>query len=193
MADQTDATSGDETQADNSQNEDTTTTAGATLEDKGAQPLVFDTWQGEQSEEIQTMLGDRFSKLENALNAERGSVKELRGELKTLAKNADDATKTALAEMDTRLETAEQKADFFDDLSAAGCANLKLAWFAANQDKFFDRRGNVKMDDLKQAHPQLFTQKKTPTPDYKAGQGNGQQISGGKPNFDAMIREKAKR
>ena len=157
-----------------------------------SEPLVFDTWLGEQSDEVKTLLDTNTSGLKSALESERGSRKDLEGDIRDLAKKAEGDQKIALEGMADNLEKADHKTAFYESAHAAGVSNLKLAYYVANDDELFDRRGNVNFETMKTEYPELFGGKKG-TVKSGAGDGNNNNREGAAFSMNEMIRKKAGR
>jgi hypothetical protein len=134
-------------------------------------PLVYDTWLGEQSEEIKGLLDGHIKGLKSALESERGTRKDLEKQVRDLAAKAeqDSDAQKSLTEIADKLSGAEQQADFYEAAHAAGITNLKLAYTVAVQDEMFDRRGQVNFETMKQSYPELFGQGGTPPGNAGAG------------------------
>lgn len=155
------------------------------------EPLAYDTWIGEQPDEVKVLLTDHTSGLKTALESERGSRKDLEGKLRDLAEKAKGDQKEALKAMANDIKAADLKTDFFEDAHEAGVSNLKLAYQVALADDMFDRKGNVNFDTMKTGYPELFGGKpKAP----KGGAGEGHD-NDNNPSFDMndAIRQKAGR
>ena len=155
--------------------------------------LRWDTWHGDQPEEIQTLISEHESSLKTALDSERDARKKAEKSLREMADKMDDANemKAELLELANNSEKVSQKADFYEDAHAAGVTNLKLAYLAAQQDDLFDRKGNVDFDQMKIDYPQLFVRKNIP--DGGAGQGTGSQMKSGGKDMNSFIRTAAGR
>ena len=158
----------------------------------GESELTYDTWVGEQPENVQKMLEANTTGLKSALDSERTSNKDLEGKLREAAKKAEGEAKeqyTKLAdEMKVKTDAAEQKAEFFADAQKAGVSNLKLAYTVAVQEEFIDKKGRVNFEQMKKDYPELFgTELKTPK--GHGGSGNNPPVEG--IDMNKFIRNKA--
>ncbi len=131
--------------------------------DPGGAGLTLDSWiealeDADQKESVKTLLGKHVGKLKSALDSERVTRKEMEGQVRDLAKAADDGSdsQVQLTQFADDLEKAGQKSDFYEAAHLAGASNLKLAYMAAVQDELFDRRGNVDFAKMKENYPELF-------------------------------------
>lgn len=157
-----------------------------------SEPLVFDTWLGEQPDEVKALLETNTSGLKSALESERGSRKGLEGDLRDLAEKAEGDQKKALEGMANKIEASDQKSDFYEDAHAAGVSNLKLAYHVAIDDGMFDRKGNVNFETMKTVYPELFGGKGKPIKSG-AGDGHGNNQDPGAFDMNAQIRKAAGR
>lgn len=159
----------------------------------GGTPASFEAWLTAQDETVKGLITSHTTGLKSALDSERESRKGLERQLREAAKKADAGSEAQkqLTEMADRLTGTERRIAAYDALSAAGCANLKLAWLAAQDAGLVDGQGSVSVERLKAQFPELFKQG-TPAPRGNAGSGAGQ---GGAPKQDmnAFIRQAAGR
>ena len=98
--------------------------------------------------------------LKSALDAERQQRQDLAKQLRDASAQLDagSAAKAQLEKLQTQLEETQRRADFATEASGQGVANVRLAYLAAQEFDLFDRRGNVRWDELKKAAPELFVQ-----------------------------------
>lgn len=163
-------------------------------EGQGEKPLDFDGWLGAQDETVKGLIDTHLKGLKSALDAERTQRRDYEKQLRDAAaklEKGSDAQKQ-LEEMAKRSEEDGKRADFFAAAHRAGVTNLQLAWVAAKQDQIFDRKGDVDLEALKEAYPELFTAPattKTPTGNAGAGTGNVP----AKNDMNALIRRAAGR
>lgn len=129
---------------------------------------TFEDWLKEH-EDVKPLYEAHTQGLKSALDTERAARKDLEKQLRGLAKQADagsDAQKQ-LTETADRLAAIERQNKFYDVAHAAGVKNLKLAWIAAQE--FVDGDGEVKLDAMKKAYPELFISQAKVT--WNAGEG----------------------
>jgi hypothetical protein len=127
---------------------------------------TFDEWYGSQDEGTQQLIEGHTQGLRAALDSERTRAKTLAKDLKSVSKTLDENSEAAqqLQALTGKLEAAEAQATFYEQATAAGCRDLRLAWLAAKED-------DMNIDQVKAAHPDLFAQPRTAT----ANAGNGTQ------------------
>lgn len=91
-------------------------------------------------------------------------------------------------ELAGRLERAEQQTAFYEQVArpGVGCANLRLAWLAA-QEGGFSQHGQVDLEGLRQAYPELF-QPGPSLPRGDAGAGTRTAPASKPAGFNAAIR-----
>ena len=113
--------------------------------------------------------------LTSALNSEREQRKELAKQLRDatqgLEKNSE--ARQELERISATLDVAQQRADFYEEASRPeiGCANLKLAYMAAQSDDLISDKGRVDWGALKEHYPELFKVARMPP----GNAGNGTQ------------------
>jgi hypothetical protein len=156
--------------------------------------LTFDSWIGQQPDEVRNLLETHTTGLTSALKAERDSRKALEKQVKTLAEQAEQGSAAAnqLMQVSQELQEAERRATFTETAVASGVqpGAIRLAYLAANDLGAWQQDGAPDLSKLKSAYPHLFT-KATPTPTAGAGT-NGQLPAVGNP-MDNIIRAKAGR
>ncbi len=128
--------------------------------------------------------------LKAALDSERSDRKsertKLQAQLKDAVAAASGAEKAALEKLQTEMDAANARAEFFADAQAAGVVDPRTAWAAIREYDLHDRRGNPDLDALKAKCPYLFAQP-TPPPRTNAGNGAGQQPAP-KADFNSNLR-----
>lgn len=164
-------------------------------------PQTWDEWLATQPEAQRTQISGLYerqnSKLLSALDRERDERKGLQKQLRDMAKTADTGSdvQTQLTAIADQLAAAERRADFFREAAnpKVGLVDGEGAWLIANSkpDEYFDKRGNLNVDLLKERHPGLFAQPK-PTPRGNAGNGT-QQEPGSAAGMNQFIRRAAGR
>lgn len=150
--------------------------------------ITYDTWVGDQSEEVKGLIEGHTTGLKSALDSERDARKGLETQLKEAASKAEGDTKVKLEAMAAEMAAVEQRADFFVDAQAAGVSNLKLAHTVAVQDDLIDKRGRVNFEQMKTEYPELFGVK-PPTPKGHGGSGNNPPTEG--QDMNKMLRSAA--
>ena len=143
----------------------------------GKEKITYDTWVGDQSEEVVSLIEGNTAGLTSALHSEREARKGLEANLKEAAGKAEGETKVKLEAMAAEMAAVEQRADFFVDAQAAGITNLKLAHTVAVQDELIDRKGRVNFKQMKTDYPELFGVKPA-TPKGHGGSGNNSPVEG---------------
>jgi hypothetical protein len=157
--------------------------------------LDFETWLGRQDDTVKGLIDGHTKGLKSALESERTQRKDFERQLREAAGKLEKGSEAEqrVTKLADDLGTATRRADFYEVASAAGCTNLKLAWLAVSQDAdLMDSRGNVRMEALKQAFPELFKATQQPAARGNAGSGAGQ---GGTPtaSMNDFIRRAAGR
>ena len=163
---------------------------GKTVPDAAQEPQTqsFDDWLKEH-EDVKPLYEAHTQGLKSALDTERAARQGLEKQLRGLAKQADagsDAQKQ-LTETADKLALIERQNKFYDDAHVAGVKNLKLAWLAAQE--FMDDDGEVKLDSIKKAYPELFAQQNVKS----ANAGDGLQNPQTPMDMNAIIRRAAGR
>jgi hypothetical protein len=154
--------------------------------------LTFDTWQSSLPDEQKSLIESHTKGLKSALEAERGSRKDLEKQVRELAAKAEKGSdaERQLTELANKIQESDRRADFFDAAHRAGVTNLKLAYLTATMEDLFDRKGNADFEAMKKQFPELFGVRKSPA--GNAGEGT----DGGTPapaDMNARIRRLAGR
>lgn len=147
--------------------------------------LTFDKWLGDQPEEIKSLLDGHTKGLKSALDSERESRKSQEKQLRELAKKSEKGSdaETQLTKLADDLQSADRKANFYEEAHAAGVKNLKLAYVVASNDEMFDKHGRVNFDEMKRTYPELFGTTNTTRGDAGRGTDKKQKASGGMNEF----------
>lgn len=142
-------------------------------EPEGDQPADFDSWLTAQPDDVKTRINTRLASQQSALNDERKSRKELDKKLRGLSKQLEEGSdaRKAVDGLRADLKTQSQRADFYEAAHREGVTNLRLAYVAAQDQSLINEDGDVDFAKLKETNPELFGQKKAPTPPGKAGSG----------------------
>ena len=124
----------------------------------GTEPLVYDSWLGEQPDDIKEMLSGWEGGLKTALKAERTRAKDFEKQMRDAAKKLEEGSeaRTQLEAMADDLVAAKQESAFFEAAHAAGANNIKLLFIAARQDDVIRKDGTSDFVHLKNVYPQLF-------------------------------------
>lgn len=150
----------------------------------------FDTWLTTQDAGTKSLISERFTNLENALDAERQRNKALGKDLARLAKTAEagSSLQVELDKMQSAIAKRDAELDFYKS-APEDCANLRLAWLAAQDLELVDSKdGSVDWKTLRVAQPLLF--RKPAAAHAGAGaQQNGQ----GTLDMNSLIRASAGR
>lgn len=148
---------------------------GSGQSEKQPEDLTYENWLEKQDDTIKGLLDEHVKGLKSALGSERESRKEMEKQLREMAKKAEAGSEaqTKLTQMADQIQTADRRAEFYDEAHRAGVVNLKLAYLAATQEELFDRNGRVNFDEMKKNYPELFG--KTNLPAGNAGAGTGDQ------------------
>lgn len=159
---------------------------GETPGDAGEMP-DFDGWISTQNEQVRGLIESHTQSLKGALKAERESAKTMARQLKELSGKLDANSEAAqrIGEMQAAVETAQRQADFYEQATAAGCQNVRLAWLAAQAD-------GADVATVKAQYPELFA---VARPATHAGQGAGTLANNGSLSRDmnTIIRRAAGR
>lgn len=169
---------------------------GGDPEGSGGTPESFDAWIKEQPKEVQELHSQHVSGLKSALQSERETRKEQEKELRKLADEAEEgsAAKQRLTKMADEQERLNRRADFYEEAHSAGVTNLKLAYLVAEEEKLFDRRGNVNFEAMEENFPELFGGgQKQKVPKGTGGEGTGGEGPTGKKSMNTFIRKSAGR
>ncbi len=108
----------------------------------------FKEWLAQQPADVQTLIGERFTALDNSVKA----------------------TRTERDEAKNNLGGATRKATFFEQASTLNCRNPKVAYALAVTDNLFKEDGSPDWDKVKSAYPDGFS-----TVNAKTNAGNGTQ------------------
>jgi biopolymer transport protein ExbD len=149
---------------------------------------TFEDWLKEH-EDVKPLYEAHTKGLKSALNTERTAREELEKQLRKLAKQADagsDAQKE-LTETADKLAATERRDKFYEVAHEEGVKNLKLAWLAAQE--FMDEDGEVKLDAMKKAYPELFASKQK----VNVNAGDGMQNQQAPLDMNSLIRRAAGR
>jgi len=138
-------------------------------------PPTFDSWLEGQDDSVRGLISEHTHGLKSALESERDQRKAFEKQLRDAAAKveAGSEARQRLDELSVQLDAQGRQADFYETAHAAGVTNLRLAWLAAQADEMQDRRGQVDMDKLKGAYPELFGAT-TRAPAGNAGAGTQQ-------------------
>lgn len=138
--------------------------------DGGGTPLAFETWIGQQDEQVKSLVDGHVKGLRTALDSLKQQREELRSALADAAKNVEGQSKAAIEKMTAQVEQAERRAGFAEEAvkPEIGCTNPRAAYLVAEAQQLFDRRGNPDWEAIKAAVPELF--RKT-VPPGNAGEG----------------------
>jgi hypothetical protein len=150
----------------------------------------YETWFNQQPDDVKGLIEGHTTGLKSALDKERSERKEFEKQLRIAASEQEkgsEARKLLEGQAD-RMALLERQAAFFDAAHTAGATNLKLAWLAAVDAGLVDDKGQVDMDKVKAAFPQLFGAK---TVAGNAGAGTGDDPPKG--GMNAYIRKSAGR
>lgn len=144
--------------------------------------LDFDQWIAGQTEDVRGLLDRHTTGLRTALETERQQRKDFAKQLRdaTVAVEKGSAAEKALAELSGKLETESKRADFYEQATAAGCRNLRLAWLAASAD-------GLTLKEVQAQHPDLFSVARPPA--TQAGNGTQRPTGGG--DINAWMRRAA--
>lgn len=175
--------------------EDTPTTQGEQTDAQsqaGETPADFEAWLAGQPDDVKTLYESHTSGLKSALKSERQRSADMATQLREAAAKAEGETKAALEDMAGKAEAEARRADFYEAAAGAGCADLKLAYLAAQADNLFNRDGTPDIAAVKAAHPSLFAAPRVP--DARAGKGAlaGNGRTGGAAINDAIRRAAGK-
>jgi len=149
---------------------------------------TFEDWLSEH-EDVKPLYEAHTQGLKSALDTERAARKDLEKQLRGLAKTAEAGSEAQkqLTETADKLASIERQNKFYDAAHAAGVRNLKLAWIAAQE--FMDGDGDVKLDAMKKAYPELFTSQQR----VNVNAGDGLQNQQAPMDMNAIIRRAAGR
>lgn len=153
-------------------------------------PEEFAEWLRAQPEDARAAYDTHTRSLQSGLERERETNKTLRRELKTIAAQAEGATKQDLDALSERLAVADRRIDFYRLALREGVPNVDLAWLAAQEIGAFDKHGVPDFQTLKAQYPELFPQRRKPAAQAGAGT-NGETPSS--TDMNAFIRRSAGR
>jgi len=133
--------------------------------------LNYDTWFGEQTQDIQGLIDGNIKNLKSALESERGTRKDLEKRLRDLAAKADKGSEleAQLNELVQAQTDANRRATFYEQAHEQGITNLKLAYIVATTEDLLTSKGGVDWVELKAQYPELFA--KAPSNRTNAGAG----------------------
>jgi hypothetical protein len=169
-------------------------TGGAETADTPETPTTWDEFLAKQPDPVKGLYEEHTKGLKSALASEREKAADLGKQLRDAAKGADDATAAKLNELAAAQETAEKRAQFYEVAASEDCANLRLAWIAAQDMDAFDKSGNPDIRLLKEKFPELFRKPASPgSPKAAASAGTGSSTPPGAADMDSLIRRAAGR
>jgi len=153
----------------------------------GEKPLRYDAWFEALDETAKGLITEHTTGLKSALDAERGTRKDLEGKLRDAASKLEEGSEArkVLEEQAATVAADGERADFHETAHAEGVTNLRLAWLAVQaDDSLLDRRGNVDFAKLKEDMPELFAGAPKPAPgNAGAGAASQQKGTGGMNEF----------
>jgi len=120
---------------------------------------------------VRELLDGHIHGLKSALDSERTNRKSAAAKLKemeTLAASVP-GLQEQLQAMQASIKSQETQTAFYEAATAAGIKNLRLAWAAAQQFDEVINDGEIDIDALKKAAPELFKPTVAPA---QAGQGS---------------------
>lgn len=140
---------------------------------------------------VRELLDGHIHGLKSALDSERSNRKSAAAKLKEMEALAASVPglQEQLQAMATSIKTQETQASFYEAATAAGIKNLRLAWAAAQQFDEVIQDGEIDIEALKKAAPELFRPSAPPAP---AGQGSRSTPPAVK-DMNALIRQAAGR
>jgi len=158
----------------------------------GTEPLVYDSWLGEQPDNIKEMLSGWEGGLKTALQSERSRAKDLEKQVRDASKKLDEGSdaRAQLEALADNLAAAKQESAFFEAAHAAGANNIKLLFIAAKQDDVIRSDGSSDFVQLKSVYPQLFGSTAVLP---RGNAGDGTDPPQGKKDMNAFIRKSAGR
>lgn len=146
------------------------------------EPLAWDSWHAEQSDDVKLLLETHTNGLKTALNSERDARGQLESQVNQVLKLAGASNNaeliTAVQGMQAELDKSTRKLNFLSDVGGS-VTDADLAFIAAEQAGAFDKSGRVNIETLKAAHPTLFETKQAPPPPGNTGSGAGNNRPGG--------------
>jgi uncharacterized coiled-coil DUF342 family protein len=150
----------------------------------------FETWLESQSDEVKTLIQERFESLENTVHATREERDNLNKELKDLSKSIDENSEAGkqLTEAISRADAAEKKSNFIVEAVKQGAKRPTAAYAIAETEKLFDDKGNPDWNKIKESVPELFTVANTSN---NAGSGTNQSSLPNKNDFNSRVRQAA--
>ena len=145
----------------------------------------YESWIGEQSEEVKAGIEEHYNGLLNTVKATRDERDALSKELKSLAKNIDENSEAGkqLGELRTKLAEAEKKSIFMEQSVTRGVKRPSAAYAIANADNLYLKDGQPDWDKIKESVPELFTPQSI---NSDAGSGTSKKPEG---NFNTSIRK----
>jgi hypothetical protein len=158
----------------------------------GGEALTFETWHGSLGDDHKKLIDSHVGGLKSALESERTEKRELSKQLAQLSAKAakGENVEKELGEVNSRLETTQKRADFYESAHSAGIKNLKAAWLIASGDEgVWKRDGTLDLEAFKGSYPELFGSVQVPP--GNGGNGNGQG-GGGATSMDQAIRQAAR-
>ena len=127
------------------------------------------------------------SESDRRMSLHNDSLKRKEADFQTLIADNTRTADEKLKQYEADLQTERTRSDFYADAQKNGVADVRAAWAVAREEKLL-ANGRVHWDDIKTAHPALFS-KVTATP---AGRANDVGTDG-KINMTALLRRQAKR
>lgn len=143
--------------------------------EQGEQPPTFESWLGQQGDDVKGLVSSHIGGLTSALDSERNQRKDLEKALKAAtsqAKTGEEAL-AQLQELQAKYEESARKNAFVTSAIKSGVNSPDLAWLAAKQLDAFKRNGEPDWEHLKEHYPALFASPQGRAPSVNAGAGSG--------------------
>lgn len=141
----------------------------------------FEEWITLQGDEVLQLWNERESlKSEDFANLE-DQVSQSKAQLESLQTSLNSATQQAAQ--------SEAKSRFYEQATAAGITNLKLALAIVNQEQMFTETGEINIPALKTQFPELFPRAQI----ARIGEGAGGSNRAPQADVNAWIRRAAGR
>lgn len=150
--------------------------------------MDYETWFGEQTEEIKSMIEEHNKGLHNSVKATREERDSLAKELKKLSKEIDENSEAGklVSDLQAKLQQAERKSTFIEQAVKQGIKRPTAAYAIAVTENLFKEDGNPDFEKIKESIPELFTVTNTNT---NAGSGTNTALP--KRDANQAIREAA--
>jgi hypothetical protein len=168
--------------SDNNANEDKSKGEGNQGDPKNF--ATFNDWYGSLTDEQKKLANparEHFDRLYQTVRTVREERDTFQTQLKEVTKKMKEGSeeRVTLEELSSKLDEANQRADFYEEAPSHKCLNPKAAYALALSSKLIDSKKGIDWKTLETEAPELFGETKRKLP-KKSGAGEGSGSAGAK-------------